>query len=119
MSKISLRRFDVQASVGLALSAAALFLAGAATYAVWTRYNPEMRAIPYGSRSWLLPGMLACVSASLILAFAGTALGASSAGQRRNERQGRSWLAFLLGLLSVVMALLSGYAFWTLKVAAA
>lgn len=119
MSNLSLRRFDVQANVGVVLSAGALVLAGAATYAVWTRYNPEMRAIPYGSKSWLYPAILACVASSLVLAFVGTALGANSAGQRRNERQGRSWLAFLLGLTAVVLAALSGYAFWTLKVAAA
>lgn len=119
MSRLSLRRYDVQASIGLALSVLALMAAGIATCAVWSRYHPEMRAIPYSNKSWMLPGTLGCVSASLLLSATGIALGISSAGQRRNDHQGRSWMAFFLGLLALLLGSLCGYAFWTLKIVAA
>jgi len=119
MSRLNLRRFDVQARVSAALSLLAAAPMLAAGWAAWRRYDPELRAIRYGSGSWLMPALLGCAALGVIAGGLGMFLGASSAGQRRNDRQGLSWIGFFVGAIAVTGSMVVAVAFYLLKIAVA
>ena len=117
MARWNLRRYDVQANLGMALSLIAAAPIALAAIRVATRYDADMRAIPYGSGSLLVPAMLASLGIGLLLSVVGMALGFNSAGQRRNDKPARSWLGFFIGAAAFTTGLIVGVAFWMLKVA--
>ena len=75
----------------------------AAAYVSWTKYNPNLQAIQYGSEGLFKVGFLVCIAAAVALSLGGLGLGFSSAGERRNNAQAASWLGFFLG--SAVLSL--------------
>ncbi len=99
----SFRRYDVQAKYSLMISLTGVIPLAAAAYVSWTKYDPSLRAIQYGSTGLFKVGFLVCIAASAALSLGGLGLGFSSAGQRRNNAQAASWLGFFLG--SAVLSL--------------
>jgi len=91
------RRFDVQATYALALSALSAMPCVGAALVLLMKYDSDLGQIVYGSGGKVVPVFLACVVLSLLPGFAGFLLGLSSAGQRRNEKQTRSWIGFFVG----------------------
>jgi len=93
----NLRRYDVQAKYAFVLVIASLGPGLVALWSTWKRFDFELGRIKYSSQSWFVPGFFSCLLLSMILAALGFTLGWNSAGQRRNDRSGRSWIAFFVG----------------------
>jgi phosphoglycerol transferase MdoB-like AlkP superfamily enzyme len=92
-----LRRYDVQASYALTLAILSIFPFLLAAYLALSRYDSVLSRIIYGSRGKFVPVFAACVLLSLAAAGLAFLLGWNSAGQRRNDKSGRSWMGFFLG----------------------
>ncbi|MCG3129529.1 MAG: hypothetical protein FLDDKLPJ_00262 [Phycisphaerae bacterium] len=116
-SRFNLRRVEVQAAWALNCALLALLPLGLAAWQLVARYDPEMRGVRYGSRSWLLPGMMACLGAAITLSLVAALLGYSSADHRRNDRPGRSWAGFFVGAAGATIGIIALIAFWLLKIA--
>ncbi len=114
MARISLRRYDVQATYAVALALISLIPVAGALYLVCRNYRSEFRAIIYSSE-YYLPALLACLAVAVLVSLVALILGFNSAGQRRNERQFRSWFGFLLGGASLTAAIVVGIAFVMLR----
>ena len=115
MASKSLRRFDVQAKVSLIISvlAGVGFVALVVLFA--RNYNSELGAIIYRSGSVFAPLFLVGTAATILLSTVGLVLGFNSAGQRRNDMQGRSWAGFFLGTAFLAGAIICFALFWLLK----
>jgi hypothetical protein len=111
----SFRRFDVQARYSLLISLASIVPLALAAYAAAARYDHQLRAIEFGTKSFFRPAFLACVALSLGLAAIGAALGFNSAGQRRNHLQSWSWMGFFVGMAALSSSVIVLAAFWLLK----
>lgn len=92
-----LRRYDVQASWGCVLSLFSAVPMLGALLLTYRNYRHDLGQIVYGAQGIWLPAFAACVLASMIVAGVGFVFGWSSAGQRRNDKQGRSWIGFFAG----------------------
>ncbi len=93
----SLRRYDVQARYACVLSLLSVPPLIAAAVATWQRFNPDLGQIVYGSVGFFVPAFLGCILASILPGTLACLLGFTSAGQRRNDKQARSWLGFFIG----------------------
>jgi uncharacterized membrane protein len=117
MARGSLRRYDVQANYGFILAILSLFPFLAALALVVRNYRSNLNAIVYkagGMYRWVFLGLLAV---AILSALTAAALGVSSAGQRRNQNQGRSWAGFLIGGAVVAFSIVLLYAFRELGLA--
>lgn len=117
MATGSLRRFDVQANYSMILSLVAVppLLGGA--FLLLRNYKSELGAIMYRADTKFQLVFLACVAVSLLVGAVGFVLGLSSAGQRRNEQSGRSWMGFFIGGLVCSFDIVLLIAFMRLKFA--
>ena len=106
MARLNLRRYDVQASVSLYLSAASVVFVMGAAFMLFYRYDPESRTVIYmvGTPRWFL--LMACAGLAGLLSLLGLSLGANSAGQRRNDKQKRSWIGFFIGAFVLTMTII-------------
>ena len=93
----SIRRYDVQATYASLLSILGALPCGGAAVLVLQRYQHELGQIVYGSKGMFLPVFAGAALLSMVLAGIGFLLGWSSAGQRRNDKQTRSWIGFFVG----------------------
>ncbi len=110
----SLRRFDVQANYARVLAIIAVFPLIGSIFLVWRNYHPDVRQIIYAANSYAL-ALLACIGSALLLGGVACILGWNSAGQRINEKQGRSWFGFFVGGAVVTSALILLIAFAMLR----
>ena len=115
MALSNLRRFDVQATYAVVLGCVAVLPFLAAGMLAFTRYNRELGQIVYGSRGMFVPAFLGAVLSSMLPAALAFFLGWNSAGERRNERQGRSWLGFFLGGTVLTLDIILVLAFLMLR----
>ena len=115
MARASLRRYDVQAKVALVVSILAVLGFLALISLAGTRYNSEMAVVVYGKKSIFLPVFMVGTALTLLLCAIGAAMGANSAGQKRNHLSKHSWLAFILGLAAMSATLILFFAFWINK----
>jgi len=92
-----LRRLDVQANYAavLALASVVPCVAGAVVL-IW-KYDATLGRVVYGAAGKVVPVFAVCVLASLLPAVVSFVLGWNSAGNRRNNQPGRSWVGFFLG----------------------
>ena len=111
MSFDRLRRFDVQANYASLFSLASVVPMVGGLLLTFRNYQHDLGQIIYGQNGTFVPVFAACVLASMVSAAIGTALGWSSAGQRRNEHQARSWVGFFVGgvVVSVDLVLLAAF----------
>ncbi len=113
----NLRRFDVQAKYASVLGVLAVLPATGALILVARNFHQGPGGILYRNEMFVLV-LVACIGLALLIGLTAAALGFNSAGQRRNEFQGRSWLGFFIGGASATAALIAGIAFMVLKMRA-
>lgn len=107
MAKLSLRRYDVQAKVSIAMAVVAFLGLCAMGFLIMRRYNPEMKMFIYGSKTLYAPAIYAAAAVTMLLSITAAAMGGNSAGQRRNELTRLSWAGFFAGIavLSITIIL--------------
>lgn len=111
----SLRRYDVQARVGLWTSIVAALPLLAAALQSYLRYDHQLRAIQYGQQGRFKMAFLVCVVLAMMLSVIGLGLGFNSAGQRRNKEQHKSWLGLFIGTAVLSFSIILFFAFQKLK----
>lgn len=114
MGLSSLRRYDVQARYASVLSLSALLPTIGALVLIFRNYHHEVRQIIYGSGSYVAV-LLGCLAVSIALGGLGCLLGWNSAGQRRNDRSGLSWIGFSVGAASLTLDAILLLAFYMLR----
>ena len=119
MAKFSLRNYEVQARVGLAVAAVAALGALALLFLLFFRgnYKPDVGAIIFRQGSMYGPMIYALTAATLLCSGIAVALGANSAGQKRNSVPRLSWLAFFIGAGALSVTIILFAAFWMYKLA--
>ena len=110
----NLRRYDVQATYAMALALFSLLPLSGASYLLIRNYRSELGAITYRSE-FFLPALLACLALAAVMSLFAILFGYNSAGQRRNEKPLRSWMGFLIGSLSLTVAVVGAIAFGLLR----
>lgn len=110
-----LRRYDVQATWACALALLSVPPALVAVVIALRNYQHELGQIVYGAKGMFLPVFAAALLLSLIPGSVGMLLGISSAGQRRNEKPGRSWIGFFVGGSVLTLDIILMIAFWLLR----
>ena len=113
MARGSLRRFDIQASYSLVLGILSTVPLLAAVGLAVRNWDGTLRAIVYKTAGNYRYAFLACIAAALLVAGIALLLGWSSAGQRRNPNQGRSWAGFFMGGAVASLCVILLYAFMT------
>lgn len=111
---MSLRRYDVQATYAFKLAVLSIVPLIAVIVLTLRNYEGDLAQIVYGSKKYLLVHH-ACLILALVPSFAAVALGWSSAGERRNDRQRKSWIGFFVGGSVFTVALILGIAFYMLR----
>ena len=92
----SLRRYDVQATCAYVLSIFSVLPLIGGAYLAWRNYHPDVGQIIYQSKAYVL-ALVVCILVSMAAGGLGCLFGFNSAGQRRNEKPGRSWVGFFVG----------------------
>ena len=110
-----LRRYDVQAGYACRLAVAAILPFLFALWQIASRYDAMLGRVIYSAQGRFIIAFVVCVLGSLVLSTLGFVLGLSSAGQRRNNRSGQSWLAFFLGGTILTLDLVMIVAFYLLR----
>jgi len=113
MARGSLRRYDIQASYGLVLGILSVVPLLAAVGLTMRNWDGTLRAIVYKATGPYKYAFLACIAAALLVAVIALLFGWSSAGQRRNPNQGRSWAGFFMGGAVASLCVILLYAFMT------
>jgi hypothetical protein len=105
VAKFSLRRYDTQAQVGLILAIlAVLSLLGFAFLILTSNVDWSAKVISFGPRRRI--AMLGAAAVTMALGAGAFGFGYNSASQRRNDRQGMSWMAFFIGALAMSLCLI-------------
>ena len=112
MARGSLRRFDVQAKIALYVSGVAVLGLLALIFMLLRNFQSEMKVVVYGSGSLFAPIVFLVTTVTLLLAGTGAAMGANSAGQRRNNLSKQSWTAFFVGCATVSATIIIFAMFW-------
>lgn len=81
---------------------------------LWRNYDAELKLIIFGNSMFHVAVLLG-VAGTMGLSAIGVLLGMNSAGQRRNEHQGRSWTGFFLGTAVLSLAIIIFAAFWLMR----
>ena len=103
MGKFSLRRYEDQAKVSVAASLVAVVTLLALIVIVVRRIVWSELAIFYGGPTRM--GIMSAVAVTLLLSVIGFGFGINSVGQRRNEKQGLSWLGFFVSAAVLVLTI--------------
>lgn len=117
MARRSLRRYDTQAKWSLWISLLSLVTVIVLAGLEVRNFNSQLKVIAFAKQSPYQMAVLGCVAITVLLSTAGLLLGISSAGQRRNELQRRSWAGFFIGTGVLSLALILFVAFWEMKLA--
>jgi len=114
----ALRKFEVQARAASVLALASLAPCLAALLLSWKRFDVTLGRIVYGGQGRFVLAFAGCVLASLALGFVAFVFGLNSAGQKRNDRSGQSWMGFFVGgaVLTINLVLLIAFYMLRLKV---
>lgn len=115
MTTMSLRRYDVQASAAFVLAAVSAIPFLVAAGLIARNYDRAVDQIVYGSQSKFVIALGLSLALSMLPSAVAMLLGMSSAGQRRNERQGRSWFGFFVGGAILTLNIILALAFYKLR----
>ncbi|UCE58364.1 MAG: hypothetical protein JSU63_13090 [Phycisphaerales bacterium] len=110
-----LRRYDVQATYACVLAIVSVAPFAAAVWLILRNLNRDLRQVIYSAEGLFEPVFLGCILVSIAPAAIAFLLGWSSAGQRRNDKPGRSWLGFFLGGSIVTFDVVLAIAFFMLQ----
>lgn len=105
----NLRLYDTQAKFSLVLGLLSLLAAISMIYLVFRGFDSKQMAIYYNSkvgfgqyRSLLVMGTtVVCV----LIGATGGIMGFNSLGQKRNNKQGLSWVGLMTGAISIAMSI--------------
>ena len=111
----SLRRYDVQAKYAFALAMVSIVPSIAALWMSWRRFDVDLGRIIYGAQGRFVLAFMGCVLLSTAPAALAFVMGWSSAGQRRNDQSGRSWIAFFVGGSVLTLNVVLLVAFYMLR----
>ena len=103
MGKFSLRRYEDQAKVSVAASLVSVVTLLGLTGIVLRRMVWSEFAVFYGGPT--MRGIIGAAAITFLLSVVGFGFGYNSVGQRRNERQGLSWLGFFVGAAVLVLTI--------------
>ena len=106
MAKFSLRRHDVQAQVSMVLSLTAIPCVLVMAFFVLRPLDVNQRIIPYNAKGMRPIAVYVSALGALALSTAGFGLGLNSAGQRRNDKPGLSWLGFFVGAAGITLTVI-------------
>lgn len=111
MKMPNFRLHDTQAAAGAVLGMLSLLMVGALAVTVLRNFDPEQKVIWFNEKSKGLsrfrePLIFGLAGLATVVGCFSGSLGFSSLGQKRNERQGLSWLGLALGAFCVVVAVL-------------
>ncbi len=102
------RLYDTQATASLVLGLLGVVWALMLAFFVFKGFESENMAVTYDPRAGLgqFRRPIVFVTTAMVVMSGGVAgiLGFRSLGQRRNTKQGRSWLGMTLGALAVAVA---------------
>ena len=115
VAKGSLRRYDTQAKVSLYAAVASFLGMMVLAYMLQRNLIWETKLIVYKSQFYM-PLVLLLTAGTLLMAAAAIAIGANSAGQRRNEKSRLSWTGFFIGAVTLSLTIIMFYGFYTAKV---
>lgn len=115
MARVSLRRYDVQATCATVLALVSVAPVAVAVGLVFRNYRSGLGAITYREDTLYLPVLLACLAVAVLTSVFAAILGFNSAGQRRNEKQARSWIGFLVGGMCLTVAVVVAIAVAVLR----
>jgi len=104
----NLRLYETQAKASLWISLLSLVCVAGLVFCVFKGFNATYQSIPYNAeegygrfRPYLV---YAGVAASFLTGFIAGVLGFNSLGQKRNAKQGFSWMGMLFGALAMSVA---------------
>ena len=95
VAKFSLRRYDTQAQVSVLVSLASVVSLAGVAFVIFQQFRWDELVIYYGPNRKL--AVMLGTAITLLLSAIGLAMGFNSVGQRRNEKQGWSWIGFFIG----------------------
>lgn len=104
----NLRLHETQARVASLFGVLALLCLAALVVIVFKNFNTELMAISYNPKGGIGKfrkiAVFAGTALTIGIGLAAGGLGFNSLGQKRNNKQGMSWLGLALGALSVSIA---------------
>ena len=115
---LTLKGYEGQATVSVALAGAAGLLALGGTFLVLQRFNWDNFAVFYAPGTMRMPLILGLLGLAAIGSGVGVLLGINSANQKRNKSAGTAWMGFFLNTGVLTLALSSAAFFWATKLAA-
>ncbi|NOX58953.1 MAG: hypothetical protein GXP29_08870 [Planctomycetes bacterium] len=117
MAKGSLRRYDVQAKYAFLISLCAVGGVAALTVLIFRNFKQDEMSVVYSRNGLFGPIVVITTALTCLLAATGAAIGLNSAGQKRNELNRRSWMAFFIGTgaLSVTLILFVAFLQYGMK----
>lgn len=102
------RLYETQARASLVAGLLGLFCLAALAVFVFWNFNPQEMVIPYNAeegRGRFRPYLvMAATAACLLIGLIAAVLGFRSLGQKRNNKQGHSWLGLITGALVMSLA---------------
>ncbi len=121
MKMPNFRLYDTQATFGATLGVLGLLSIFALGVLVFKNFDTQQRVIWYNPASKGLtrfrePAVLAVAAGTVLIGGVAGVLGFNSLGQKRNNRQGMSWLGLALGALSIVLAALALVAWMRMRI---
>jgi len=115
MAKGSLRRYDVQAKWALNLAIVGGLGALALLGLLYRNFKPDLSSIVFSASSKFALAVYGVTALTLLVAATACAMGANSAGQRRNELTRRSWAAFFVSAATLSLTFILFFAFRELR----
>jgi len=102
------RLYDVQATAAMLAGIAGLLSVIALTWFVFHGFSWEEKVVQYdperGLGAYRKPLVMLTTAVAVVVGGTAGLLGFNSLGQKRNARQGRSWLGMTIGALVVAAA---------------
>lgn len=119
MKMPNFRLYDTQALFSAILGAIALAFVIAMLIVVSRNFDPHQKVIWFNPKSrYREPIIFAATGGAILFGIISGSMGFNSLGQKRNNRQGMSWLGMALGAVSMVLAVIGLVAWQKLKLSA-
>lgn len=113
------RLYAVRATASVLIAAAGLLCLVCLTYFVFHGFDSQDKVVRYdpmgGLGAYRRPLVFGTTAIALVVGGVAGVLGFNSLGQKRNEKQGYSWLGMTLGALVVAVAPVLFYAWQKLS----
>lgn len=116
MKMPNFRLYDTQALFSAIIGAISVLFVIALAVVVARNFDPHSKVIWFNPRNrWREPAIFAATAGAVLCGVISGWMGFNSLGQKRNNRQGMSWLGLALGAFSMVLAVVGLVAWQKLK----